>query len=194
MITLSKVVSLGFLSMGIFILIQVILPIISFQVWALSQKYQSQILISPVRSKGEVLGVSIQDRDNFPAFVSSRTRKIQPNYDSFTLSVPRLKIENSTVLLDSNDLSKGLAHLPGSALPGERGNVFISGHSAISPLFSLKSAVFERLWELQKGDRILVEAGSAKFVYQIIEQKVVDPADLSVINPPERLVVVGKML
>lgn len=208
-----RVVSLGFLSIGIFILIQVILPIASFQIWSIGQKVNNQVLISPIKSKKGVLGISVQDRSNFPAFVSDLIRETKSNYSEFQLSVPKLKIEGETVYVDSNDLSKGLAQLPGSALPGEKGNVFISGHSALNRFFPGQNAIFARLMDLKKGDEIVVGAGSTKFVYRVAEIKVVDPSDLSVIPAPDeqgryislmtcvppglnfkRLVVLGKMV
>lgn len=208
-----RVVSLGFLSIGIFILIQVILPIASFQIWSIGQKVNNQVLISPIKSKKGVLGISVQNRSNFPAFVSDLIRETKSNYSEFQLSVPKLKIEGETVYVDSNDLSKGLAQLPGSALPGEKGNVFISGHSALNRFFPGQNAIFARLMDLKKGDEIVVGAGSTKFVYRVAEIKVVDPSDLSVIPAPDeqgryislmtcvppglnfkRLVVLGKMV
>lgn len=208
-----RVVSLGFLSIGIFILIQVILPIASFQIWSIGQKVNNQVLISPIKSKKGVLGISVQNRSNFPAFVSDLIRETKPNYSEFQLSVPKLKIEGETVYVDSNDLSKGLSQLPGSAMPGEKGNVFISGHSALNTFFPGQKAIFARLMDLKKGDEIVVRAGSTKFVYRVAEIKVVDPSDLSVIPAPDeqgryislmtcvppglnfkRLVVLGKMI
>lgn len=212
MIAASKLISISFLAIGIFILMQVILPVVSFQVWQLGQKYQNQILISP-KNSGQVLGISVQKKDNFPAFVSSLVRETQPNYEMFTLSVPKLKMEKNNVFVDSNDLTRGMVHLPGSALPGEKGNVFISGHSAVSRFFAGQNAPFAKLADLKKGDEIVVEAGGSKFTYKVIGTEVVDPADLSVIPPPDergryvslmtcvppglnlkRLVVLGKML
>lgn len=208
-----RIASLGFLSIGIFILVQVILPIVSFQIWAIGQKANGQILISPKRSDGQVLGISVQNKDNFPSIVSNITRETKPSYSQFRLSVPKLKIEGTTVYVESNDLSKGLIQLPGSALPGERGNVFISGHSAASSLFAGQNAIFAKLTDLKKGDQILAEAANTQFVYKVQEIKVVDPSDLSVISAPEgqgryislmscvppglnfkRLVVLGKMI
>lgn len=219
MIASSKLISVGFLSIGIFILMQVILPIISFQIWAIGQKVNNQILISPNSSNGQVLGVSVQkgvsvrNRNSFPAFISTLTRETQANYKEFKISIPKSSVEDAQVLVDSNDLSNNLVHLPGSALPGEKGNVFISGHSALSPIFSLKKAIFGSLTDLKKGDKIEVLAGGTKFVYQVSDFKVVDPNDLSVIFPPDqigryislmtcvppglnfkRLVVLGKMI
>lgn len=214
MITLTKLVPLTFLSIGIFLLMQVILPIASFQIWEIRQNLNSGMLISPSSPKeSQILGVSVQSKDNFPAFVSNLTRETKANYKAFSLTIPKLKIDQAEVEVDSNDLSKNLAHLPGSALPGEKGNMFISGHSALSQLFSLKNPLFVKLPDLKKGDEIVVEADGAKFRYEVSSFKVVDPKDTSVISPPEplgryislmtcvppglnfkRLVVLGKMI
>mgnify|MGYP001579822791 CR=1 FL=1 len=212
MIAASKIIPLMFLSVGVFLLMQIILPLVSFQLWWLGQKYNDNLLISP-GSQDQVLGVSIQISDNFPGFVSSLKRKGVVPYGQFSLTVPKLKIDKVSVEVDSNDLANGLVHLPGSALPGERGNVFVSGHSALSRLFNLKTALFANLKDLKKGDEIIVEANGAKFRYQVTQLKVVDPSDTQVINPPDiqsryislmtcvppglnfkRLVVLGKMI
>lgn len=207
-----KFVSLSFLSVGIFILMQAILPIVSFQLWAMGQTINNQVLVSPAKMSGQVLGVSVEDKDNFPAFISS-ARTSEHTYDKFYLSIPKLKIQNANVYVDSNDLSKGLAHLPGSALPGEKGNVFISGHSAIRPSFSIKQALFSNLTDLKVKDQIIVDTPGSKFIYEVIGFKIVDPSDLSVVSVPDtmgryislmtcvppglnfkRLVVLGKMI
>lgn len=209
----GKFISLVFLSVGIFIIMQIILPVISFQFWAIGQTYNNRNLISPGSQSKQILGVSIVNEDNFPVFVSSFKRETQPNYDKFTITVPKLKIEKMDVLVDTNDLSKGLIHLPGSALPGEKGNIFISGHSALSQFSLLKSAPFSKLSELKKGDQIIIETPGSKFVYEVAGSKIVDPRDLSVIAAPEsrgryislmtcvppglnlkRLIVLGKMI
>lgn len=210
----GKLISLGLLSIGIFLLAQVILPIISFQLWEIRQNQSNELLISPKKGKSaQILGVSIQNKDNFPAIISTLSRGTKAPYVEFSLTIPALKIEKEKVWVDSNDLSKGLTHLPGSALPGEKGNVFISGHSASSPLFGFKNAIFGKLQNLKKGDKIIVEANNTKYVYQVGGLKVVDPSDLSVISAPDplnrfislmtcvppglnfkRLVVLGKML
>lgn len=207
-----KFVFLGFLSIGVFILMQTVLPILSFQLWAMGQSMNNQVLVSPAEVNGQVLGVSVEEKDNFPAFVSS-ARTTDRSYDKFYLSIPKLKIQNVDVFVDSNDLSKGLAHLPGSALPGEKGNVFISGHSAIRPSFSIKQALFSNLTDLKVKDQIIVDTPGSKFIYEVIGFKIVDPSDLSVISAPDtmgryislmtcvppglnfkRLIVLGKMI
>lgn len=208
-----KLISLTFLSVGMFLITLVIMPIITFEIWALSQKFESNLITPQMPNSPKVLGISVENKDNFPAIISTLKRDTQPNYKEFSLIIPRLNIKGEKVLLDSNDLSKSLAHLPGSALPGEKGNVFISGHSALSQLFELKNVAFSKLSDLKKGDQIIIETPSSKFVYEVIGFKVVSPEDMSVINaseemgryvslmtcvPPglnfKRLIVLGKML
>lgn len=210
----AKLIPLGFVSLGVFLLMQVILPVVSFQIWELGQKYNNALLVNPSSPKeSRVLGISIQTSDNFPAFISNLSRNTQVDYNQFSLTIPKLKIEKVQVWVDSNDLSQGLTHLPGSALPGEKGNVFISGHSALSQIFSFKKAFFANLTDLKKGDQIIVETLGVKFKYEVADLKVVDPNDLSVIKAPDplgryislmtcvppglnfkRLIVLGKML
>lgn len=209
-----KLISLGLLSTGIFLLLQITLPIISYQLWEIRQNSNDSLLISPKNPKGaQILGVSIENKDNFPAIVSSLSRETIAPYIAFNVTIPALKITKEEVRVDSNDLSKGLVHLPGSALPGEKGNVFISGHSASSPLFGFKIAIFAKLQNLKKGDKIIVEAGRVDYIYQVVDLIAIAPSDLSVILPPDpvnrfitlmtcvppglnfkRLIVLGKML
>ncbi len=212
MITI-KIIPITFLSVGIFLLMQVIMPIVSFQLWMIGQKYNTSVLVSPLASRGQVLGVSLDNKDNFSAIVSTLTRQSKANYSNFEITIPRLNVDKATVLVDSNDLSGSLAQLPGSALPGEKGNLFISGHSALSRLFSLKNAVFSNLQSLKIGDEIKVDVLGVEYKYQVAELKVVDPNDLSVVYPPDlqgryislmtcvppglnfkRLIVLGKMI
>ena len=205
-----KIIPLAFLIIGLFLLIQVGLPLVNFKFWEINN---SPELISP--DGGGILGVSIEiSEDNFPALISNFHRDYLP-YKEFSLSIPNLKIEKARVFVDSNDLSKALAHLPGSALPGERGNLFISGHSAIPIVYNGNKnygAIFANLTNLKKGDLIKVSAGG-EYEYKVVEVKTVNPKDLSVIKPPEaegryvtlmtcvppglntkRLVVLGKMI
>lgn len=188
MISSVKLLSLGFLSIGIITLMQVILPIVSFKFWELGQSVNEVILISPKPLKNpQILGVSIKNEGNFPKIYSEIKREHSPNYTEFNLSVPSLKLDQAKVLVDSNELNEALVHLPGSALPGEKGNVFISGHSALSWIFKNKKAPFANLMDLKKGDRIDLQVGGSRFTYQVVGIKIVDPMDLSVIAPPDNL-------
>lgn len=177
--TPKKFVSLSFLIGGLLLLAQVIFPIASYKFW--ESVREDNILVSPF-SNSEILGISVQTQGNFPAFVSDIKRKTNPPFADFLLTIPKIGIKEAKVLVDSNDLDKGPVLLPGTALPGERGNVFISSHSSV--LFSNN---FSRLINLKIGDQIKIVALGSEFSYQVVSEKVVNPADTSVIEPPEPL-------
>ncbi len=214
---IPKLFSLGFLAVGIFLLVQIVLPLASYKIWEIQNIAPEAILASPVSDTKNVLGVSISTNgdDNFPVFISNLKRNTPAPYSSFALSVPKLNIHDAKVMVDTNDLSHYLGHLPGSALPGEKGNVFVSGHSALPIAFQGEKnygAIFADLPQLKKGDEIDVSAGG-DYTYQVVGMRVVNPKDLSVVYPadPEgryitlmtcvppglnthRLVVIGKMI
>lgn len=209
----NKIVPLIFLALGIFILMQIFLPIVSYEVWEFSLKNSNQLLVTPQAPKTQVLGISIENKDNFPTIVSFLKRESKAPFQRFNLSVPKINLE-ATVLVDSNDFSKELAHLPGSALPGEKGNVFISGHSAGGFLLNKRQEdYFAKLPNIKTGNEIIVTAQGSVFKYQVIELKITSSDDLSVIYPKDdmgryislmtcvppginskRLVITGKMI
>lgn len=211
-----KIIPLLFLGLGLLALFQVSSPIVGYKIWETQLTNATSKLTSPQIDE-DVLGISIeQDIENFPAFVSGFKRSSKPPFDKFVLSLPKLKIEEALVNVDSNDLKIGLAHLPGAALPGERGNVFISGHSALPQFFNGNKnygSIFANLTKLERGDEINLKVLGTEFVYKVVDIKIVSPKDISVVNPSDnegrfvtlmtcvppglntkRLVVIGKLI
>jgi LPXTG-site transpeptidase (sortase) family protein len=183
---LPKVVSLGLLGLGVFILVQVIMPVVAFKSWEIFALDRNQMLVNPIPSQGsDVLGVSIQKVGDFPAFISDR--KNYTFYNDFKLSVPSINLSNARVLVESNDFDYTLAQLPGTALPGERGNVFVTGHSSLPVDVSHTGGIayFVNLLKVKKGDDINIEVPGQSFTYVVEGMKVVDPEDVSVLNPPD---------
>ena len=130
-------------------------------------------------------GIFVQKEENFSYFVS-RDNRLYP-YQEFRLSIPKLKIEDAKVTVNSLEFKKSLAHLPGSALPGEVGNVFITGHSLLPQFFDPENylTIFSTLPELEIGDQIIVDASGIVYDYQVVKVFAVDPSDLSVIAPAD---------
>jgi sortase A len=77
------------------------------------------------------------------------------------------------------ELEKGVVRYPGTALPGEKGNAFIFGHSSNYPWVKGEyNEVFALLDHLEFGDQIIVYYNQKKFIYTIREKKVVRPGDV----------------
>lgn len=184
---MHKLLPLLSFGVGIFLLVQIAMPLISYKIWEISVYNQNISLASPTIDKRTVLGVTVEDKGSFPALVSNNLRKSPAPYSEFTLSIPSLKLENVKVMVDTNDFEQNLAHLPGTALPGEKGNVFVTGHSSLPQFFRPGNfkAIFAHLPDVKRGEQIIVEAGGQKFTYIIDGMKIVDPKEISVINPPD---------
>ena len=91
------------------------------------------------------------------------------------LRVPRLGIE-VPVLEGTSDLTlnRGVGHVPGTARPGEPGNLAITGH---------RDGFFRPLKDASIGDVIEVQRQSQTDRYVVRKIKVVFPSDTSVLNP-----------
>jgi sortase A len=71
-------------------------------------------------------------------------------------------------------LSEGPGHMKETAMPGDLGNAVITGH---------RDTFFRHIYELNKGDEILVRRAGQEFHFQVTGKKIVYPEDLSVIRP-----------
>lgn len=75
---------------------------------------------------------------------------------------------------------------PGTARPGEKGNVFITGHSSYylwAP--GAYKDVFALLPNVEVGDTVTVYYNQRQFVYEIQEKKTVKPTEVDVLRQGE---------
>lgn len=75
------------------------------------------------------------------------------------------------------DLRKGPGHYPGTAGPGEIGNMAIAGHR------TTYGAPFRRNDELARGDEILIDTATTTYVYKVTGRTVVRPSRTDVAAP-----------
>ncbi|MBT5017080.1 sortase [Candidatus Peregrinibacteria bacterium] len=81
------------------------------------------------------------------------------------------------------DLKNGVIHYPGTADPGEVGNVFITGHSSYYLWDSGDyKDVFARLNKLEIGDEIVVYHDQDEYRYMVREMREVRNEDVSVLD------------
>ncbi len=83
-------------------------------------------------------------------------------------------------------LQKGVVHYPGTAVPGQFGNVFITGHSSYYPWDPGQfKDVFAMLGRLNVGDKFYVYYGQKKYSYAIYKKFEVQPNNVSVLEQPK---------
>jgi sortase A len=91
------------------------------------------------------------------------------------IAVPRIGL--SSVVLegdDTNVLKLAVGHIPGTALPGEQGNIAIAGH---------RDTFFRGLRDVRKNDEIALTTPAATYRYRVESTEVVEPDDTAVLKP-----------
>ena len=85
----------------------------------------------------------------------------------------------ATVLEGTDDatLRRGAGHIEGTPFPGAAGNVGIAGH---------RDTIFRPVRDLKLGDRLVLTTADRVLEYRISETKIVNPADVYVLDPAGR--------
>jgi sortase A len=88
--------------------------------------------------------------------------------------VPRLELKAIVVQGYSEKLlRRGVGHMPGTALPGEPGNVALAGH---------RDTFFRPLRSIKKGDAITLKTENGDFQYQVESTEVVTANEVDVLK------------
>jgi sortase A len=90
------------------------------------------------------------------------------------IEVPRLEV--SVVVIEGTGwavLRHAAGHIPGTALPGEPGNVGISAH---------RDTFFRPLRNIRANDEVTVTTLRGEYRYRVVSTKIVDPDDVAVLK------------
>ena len=127
-------------------------------------------------------------RRSKPARVNVGTAsKAADRLDSATIgriAIPRLHLKAIVAEgVDLKTLRRAVGHVPGTALPGEAGNVGLAGH---------RDSFFRELRDIRKDDRITVETVNQNYEYVVESMKIVGPRDVQVLaqTPSQSLTLV----
>lgn len=108
---------------------------------------------------------------------------------NWQIEIPRIGVTAPVLInINGNDeigylkaLEQGVAHLKGTSIPGNIGNIFIFGHSS-NFIFSPGDYkyIFAKLDELEINDEIIIKSNIKKYTYQVFEKKVINPIEVEV--------------
>jgi sortase A len=91
------------------------------------------------------------------------------------LRVPRLGIEVPVLPgADERTMNRAIGHIPGTAAPGENGNVALVGH---------RDGFFRPLKDVALGDRIELETAAGARAYAVSSLEIVEPREVRVLAP-----------
>ena len=91
------------------------------------------------------------------------------------IEIPRLNLSTFVFEGDDDDqLERGAGHLPGSALPGNRGNTVLAAH---------RDTFFRPLRGIRVGDRVKIHQPRGDSVYIVKSAWIVGPDQVDVLKP-----------
>jgi len=91
------------------------------------------------------------------------------------IEIPRLLLSVAVVEgTDATTLRRAVGHIPGTALPGQPGNVGLAGH---------RDTFFRPLKDLRIKDEIQLSTLKGNFNYEVESLRVVDPDNVGVLAP-----------
>jgi sortase A len=91
------------------------------------------------------------------------------------IEIPRLGLAAMVAEgTDSPTLRRAVGHIPGTALPGYRGNMALAGH---------RDAFFRGLGQVRPGDQIRLRTESGVYVYEIGSSRIVGPEQTDILAP-----------
>lgn len=112
-----------------------------------------------------------------PVELPADQRAYEPEIVLGQIEIPRLGIDeplHDGISLVSID--RGPSHWPGSALPGDPGNVVIAGHRVTH------SHPFREIQSMQVGDEVILTYGYTKFVYEMTSNEIVNPDGVYILD------------
>lgn len=106
-----------------------------------------------------------------------------PRIKSYSITIPKLNINNASVSTVDDDLAHHLVNFQGTCVPPEKGNCVVFGHSTLPQLYNPKDykTIFAYAQNLRTGDDVIVDAENILFTYKIFSITIVDPDDTSVL-------------
>jgi len=103
-------------------------------------------------------------------------KKFEYSEKENSIEIPKIEISAPIVFVKSEKeieigLDRGVVLFPGSALPGQKGQTIIEGHSAPPGWPKIKyDWVFSRLNELEKGDEVILNFNHKKLNYYVTQK------------------------
>ena len=94
------------------------------------------------------------------------------------MQIPAIKIDAPVVQGDGwEQLKEGIAQHLGTADPGANGNLVVSAHNDVF------GQLFKDLDQLKPGDVVVVYTPNQSFTYEVTGSQIVEPTDVSVMDP-----------
>lgn len=177
----NKILYYSILGTGVFAVIFLVLNFPDFYAQNAPQITRGEIIYDNPKQS-----VFLNFRDKLPAQENIEKINYHPGPNSISISkinikAPLIQATGSTQTELNSSLNQGVILYPGSALPGENGEVFLSGHSSTyiwnkTPY----GQVFASLNHLEAGDIVSLFYNNYQYDYRIIGKEILLPNQVKI--------------
>jgi len=171
---------------GLAIVFASLYPLISYE-WESARKYPTLIssLVDEETASFKFVGkdyTHVEDWVDEGILLDKAYAADEVKY--YTISIPKLGIENALVKIGTDDLSESLVQYQGTSLPGKIGNAVIFGHSVLPAFFSPENylTIFSTLPKLDTGDEIYIYFDGIEYRYVVEDMFEVKPKDIQILE------------
>jgi len=145
--------------------------------------YQSDFKAQPYVDTTNIVQVENTPRTEAPKISLPEVSENHIKIPTLNIDAPITWRVNNTANEVSAALENGVIQINGTSLPGEKGNVYITGHSSNYVWAKGNyNSIFATIDRMVAGDQIYVNFNNTIYVYKARDQKIVLPTDLSVLS------------
>jgi sortase A len=102
----------------------------------------------------------------------------EPLVEIGTIEIPKLNLHHRLFRgISLRTIDRGPSHWPGSAMPGEMGNVVISGHRVTH------SKPFRDIDRMAPGDQVIFTVNGVRSIYVMTGSEIVTPKGMHIVEP-----------
>lgn len=131
------------------------------------------------------VGDSSADINNVTTLFDQRTSLFAQD----SIVIPKINVDAPIVYLNTTDndtiieaIQSGVGHYYGTAMPGQNGNTFLTGHSSYYWWNGGKyNQIFANLNQLRAGDLVYIYYQGKKIVYRMNKSFVVQPSQVEIL-------------
>ncbi|HSA84143.1 MAG TPA: sortase [Patescibacteria group bacterium] len=181
-----RLVGLVFVVAGMLLGFYIFYPLLSWQLYLqpvfASNQFTSPIPKTTIMNQATMTGLfenAFHNGDWLPSVYN--TSQISASVTNYSITIPKLQIENAKVVTTDTDISKHLIHFPGTAIPPQQGNAVVFGHSTLPQFYEENNykTIFAKIHNMTHGDTILVSVDGKTYRYIVSNITIVDSDDTS---------------
>lgn len=161
------------LALVLYLILLPFYPLIKYNV-----SYKNEEIVEEAKSEEAVIAKTAEIKSHLP----------QSNYDVSANRVIITKIGVNAPVVEANNaeygLSQGAWRIPETSTPDKGGNTVITGHRfKYLPPHNMTFYLFHKI---EEGDIVSAIWDEKDYYYRVKEIKIVEPSDLSVLDPTEK--------